>query len=226
LTATGCTNQNNSEAVDFGQVLIVEDDPAFRVRLQRLVAGVGGEGSDVVLTGDLATARQVLDARSFKLALVDVGLPDGSGIGLIGWMHEHHADTQTLVISSWGDERTVLAALRAGAIGYLLKERDNDELSAALHSIRRGGSPIDPAVARHILAQLDVVPASASALALTGRETEVLQLVARGYSNREIAELIGLSRFTIGDYIKQIYRKLAVSSRTEAVHEAQNRGLL
>jgi DNA-binding NarL/FixJ family response regulator len=137
----------------------------------------------------------------------------------------------------------VLAALRAGAIGYLLKERDDIELSLALQSIRRGGAPIDPTIARGILALLQLsagpaAPATSSTEAagaeaaerpghaLSERESEILRLVARGYSNREIAELTALSRFTIEGHTKAIYRKLAVGSRTAAVFEANSRGLL
>ena len=133
-----------------------------------------------------------------------------------------------MVVSSWGHEQIVLEALKAGAIGYLLKERDDEELGAALQSIQRGGAPIDPAVAKCILAQLHAPTAAQSrpAAELTTRETEVLNLVARGHSNREIAELTSLSRYTVEDYTKRLYRKLAVGSRTAAVHEAKSRGLL
>jgi DNA-binding NarL/FixJ family response regulator len=119
-----------------------------------------------------------------------------------------------------------------------LKERDDIELSLALQSIRRGGAPIDPAIARGILALLQL-PAEPAAIvaneteaaenpahALSDRESEILRLVARGYSNREIADLTMLSRFTIEGYTKSIYRKLAVRSRTAAVFEAKALGLL
>jgi DNA-binding NarL/FixJ family response regulator len=165
-------------------------------------------------------------------------LPDGNGVELIAWLHEHCPQVTTVVISAFGDEETVLAALRAGAVGYLLKEREDIELRLALQSIQRGGAPIDPFIARRILALLSSPPPpTATAQAderdvlagentLSDRESEILQLVARGYSNREIAELTTLSRFTIEGYTKTIYRKLAVRSRTAAVFEAKNLGLL
>lgn len=129
--------------------------------------------------------------------------------------------------------------MRAGAVGYLLKEREDIELSVALQAIRRGGAPIDPFIAHRILALLAESPAKtpprvesatdAPAVndhALSERESEILQLVARGFSNREIAGLTTLSRFTIEGYTKSIYRKLAVNSRTAAVLEAKAMGRL
>lgn len=222
-------------AVTIGPVLIVEDDGAMRQRLQSLVAGIYPD-VPVESVADTATARTNLQQTSFGLALIDIGLPDGNGIELIAWIQARHPDTACVVITSWGDAETVLAALRAGATGYLLKEREDTELGIALQSIRRGGAPIDPFVAKRILETLSGIgslPAIAVADskpvaddALTSREEEILRLVARGYSNREIAELTKLSRFTIEGYTKSIYRKLAVSSRTAAVFEAKSLGLL
>ena len=218
-----------ADGIELDPALIVEDDATTQRRLARLLAGLADGGvHDIATAGSIAEAKTRIAAQVPRLALIDIGLPDGSGIELIGWLHSHHPQVPTVVISAWGDEEIVLAALQAGAIGYLLKEREDVELQLALQSIRRGGAPIDPFVARRILALLPAaMPAAASTEhALSERETEILGLVARGYSNREIAELIALSRFTIESYTKAIYRKLAVSSRTAAVFEAKSRGLL
>ncbi len=220
--------QATVDSVDFGRVLVVEDDAAIRRRLCAVLAQTRDGAGTIHAVADLAGARAALQAGDFGLALVDVGLPDGNGVELIAWLHEHRPRTQALVVSGFGDEHTVLAALKAGAVGYLLKERDDIELVAALHSIRRGGSPIDPAVARHILAQLDAPapPSRKSEIGLSERERTILKLVAKGFSNREIAEVTSLSHYTVGDYTKSIYRKLAVKSRTAAVYEARTQGLL
>lgn len=217
--------------IELDPALIVEDDATTQRRLARLLAGLGnGEMHAIDTAGSIAEAKARIAARVPRLALVDIGLPDGNGIELIGWLHNHYPQVPTVVISAWGDAEIVLAALQAGAIGYLLKEREDVELELALQSIRRGGAPIDPFVARRILALLPAAQPAAAAggdeHALSDRETEILSLVARGYSNREIAELTTLSRFTIEGYTKTIYRKLAVSSRTAAVFEAKSRGLL
>lgn len=223
-----------NEDTGLGPTLIVEDDPLTQQRLRTLLRSLDPE-SVPLGAGTLAQARELCSATpELRTALVDIGLPDGSGIDFIAWLHTHRPDISCVVISAWSDEVQVVAALRAGACGYLLKERDDDELRAAFHSMARGGAPIDPFVARGILAlisQVPEVPAASSAESsaqggMTPRETEVLQLVARGHSNREIAEVTGLSRLTIESYTKTIYRKLAVGSRTAAVFEARTRGLL
>lgn len=227
-------NMHESASIDLAPALIVEDVQATGIQLGRLLREICGEDSDIAIVDTLADARASQTTRPRPFALVDIGLPDGNGIELIAWLHAHHPQTASVVVSAWGDERTVLAALRAGAQGYLFKERDPDELRAALLSVQRGGAPIDPFVARGILDFLvrERPASSASAAAgaacppLTIRETEVLKLVEHGCSNREIAELMGLSRFTVEGYVKAVYRKLAVTSRTAAVFEAKARGLL
>lgn len=221
-------------SVALAPALIVEDVATTRTYLTGILRGLCGADADIVAVDSLAAARTALTERSRPFVLVDIGLPDGNGIELIEWLHARYPQTVSMVVSAWGDEDTVLNALRAGATGYLFKERDTDELRAALQSIQRGGAPIDPFVARRILDVLlrdDAKPApvahrDAADSALTQRETEVLQLVERGCSNRDIAAATGLSRFTVEGYIKTIYRKLAVSSRTSAVHAAKARGWL
>lgn len=229
-------SMGTTDGIELDPALIVEDDATTQQRLARLLAGLGQGGAHEISTaGSIAEAKARIAAQVPRLALIDIGLPDGSGVDLIRWLQDHHPDVPAMVISAWGDEETVLAALQAGAIGYLLKERDDVELELALQSIRRGGALIDPFVARRILTLLpNARPAAnaadaspgASADTLSEREVEVLHLVARGLSNREIAGATDLSRFTIEGYTKSIYRKLAVNSRTAAVFEARALGLL
>ena len=227
-------------AISMRPVLIVDDDPRMRQRLRQVLAEVGAAVPEPAQAASVAGARERANATDFAAALVDIGLPDGSGVDLLAWLHARFPRMVLVVVSAYGDADTVLAALRAGAIGYLLKERDDAELVQALATIQRGGAPIDPFVARRILATWTqpvgqppgAAPEFGAALTdtegrcLTDREREILALVARGYSNREIAELMALSRFTIEDHTKRIYRKLAVNSRTAAVFEANNQGLL
>lgn len=213
--------------------MIVEDVPATAAYLAGLLVELCGSGSDIETAGTLAAAREALVSRSRSFVLVDIGLPDGNGIELIAWLHVHCPSATSLVVSAWGDEEIVIAALRAGATGYLFKERDVDELRYALQCAQRGGAPIDPFVARRVLdlmtrdvVPLDFAPLNVTSHALTHREREILSLVERGCSNREIAEATGLSQWTVATHTKAIYRKLAVGSRTEAVFEAKARGLL
>lgn len=231
------------EKIDLNHALIVEDDPATQQRLTRLLSAIAGDINSRI-ANSIADAKTLVSEHRISMALVDIGLPDGSGIDLIHWLQTHHPHLPAVVISAWGDEETVLAALSAGAIGYLLKDRDDQELDIALRSIERGGAPIDPFVARRIMAMLLPHPSTdaptqtlpsaqaahdpplSTAPLLSERESQILQLVALGQSNREIAELIGLSRFTIEGYTRSIYRKLAVRSRTAAAHKGKLLGLL
>ncbi|MGO4260515.1 response regulator [Lysobacter sp. TAB13] len=218
-----------TELLSLTPALIVEDDPATQRRLASIVREVDPD-AEVTIVGSLAEAYDALSRTDFAIALVDVGLPDGNGRDLVARLHARPEQTPALVISSFGHEETVLSALQAGAVGYLLKEREDIELVLSLKSIQRGGAPIDPLIARRIL---ELLPGPSLAqvapeddVRLSARELEVLQLLARGCSNREIADLITLSRLTVEGYIKAVYRKLAVGSRTAAVFEAQKLGLL
>lgn len=222
--------QYMDESVHEKRAWVVDDDPAVRERLSQLLLQVLGDDAHLSTAEDIAQAKTQFDAPAGGLALVDIGLPDGNGIELIAWLQQHHPQVTTVVVSAYGAEDTVVAALRSGAAGYLLKERDDTELLLSLQSIKRGGAFIDPFVARRILALLPTevppTPEPPRDAMLSDREVEILRLVARGYSNREIAELTSLSRFTIEDYTKKIYRKLAVNSRTAAVFEAKAMGWL
>lgn len=220
-------NQPHDAVVSLAPALIVDDDPAMRLRLRHLLERVAPDGPAPTQAASLCQARDILERFQPCFALVDIGLPDGSGVDLIEHLRQTQPQVQCVVVSAWGLESVVLSALRAGAIGYLLKEREDDELAMALRGIQRGGSSIDPSVALHVLRLLAPPPSQQEeASPLSEREHEILVLVSRGYSNREIAELTTLSRFTIEDYTKSIYRKLAVRSRTAAVFEAQAKGLL
>lgn len=211
-------------------VLLVEDEPLVCRRLEGLLLQLGYQPDALVFASSLAEARACLASQPVALALVDLGLPDGSGIDLIGEMHAADPGLAILVISAWCTEDAILSALRAGATGYVLKERDDMEVALSIRSVLRGGAPIDPFVARRIIEELRPRPADQAGAAtgeiLSPRESQILRLVAEGLGNREIAEQLHLSRYTVECHIKHIYRKLAVSSRTRAIHAARSRGLL
>lgn len=211
-------------------VLLVEDEPLVCRRLEGLLLQLGYQPDALVFASSLAEARACLAGQPVALALVDLGLPDGSGIDLIAEMHAADPGLAILVISAWCTEDAILSALRAGATGYVLKERDDMEVALSIRSVLRGGAPIDPFVARRIIEELRPRPAEQAGPAtgeiLSPRESQILRLVAEGLGNREIAEQLHLSRYTVECHIKHIYRKLAVSSRTRAIHAARSRGLL
>ncbi|MBN8758061.1 MULTISPECIES: response regulator transcription factor [Variovorax] len=225
-----------AEPVSLSPTLIVEDDPAMQERLRYVLSTLGCDENSIAVTDSVAGAKQLLGANDYGVVLVDIGLPDASGVELIGWLRACRPGLPAVVISAWRTEEVIFAALRAGAIGYLLKERDDIELGIALRSIQQGGAPIDPSIARHILGWLATqqVPADAppgaaedtTPAALTRREHKILELVSQGLSNRDMAESLSISRLTVECHTKNIYRKLAVNSRTEAVFQARRHGLL
>ena len=220
-------------------ILVVEDDPLIRRRLEGVLTHLGYAQEAMIFAESLTQAREHLAQQPVAIALVDLGLPDGNGIDLIREMRSTDPAMGILVISAWSTEDAILASLRAGATGYVLKERDDLEVSLSIRSVLRGGAPIDPFIARRVIAELQPAAAPASATpenapaqaltpeaVLTTREIQILQLVADGLGNREIAEKLFLSRYTVECHVKHIYRKLAVPSRTRAVTEARVRGLL
>ena len=208
-------------------VLVVEDEPLLQQRLRGVLQTLGYTPDALVFATTLAEARACLAEQPLALALVDLQLPDGHGRELIAQLRGDDPGLGILVVSAWSSEEAILGALRAGATGYVLKERDDVEVMLSIRSVLRGGAPIDPFIARRIL-ELLPAPSAAPALAeaLSEREGEILRLVADGLSNREIAEQLFLSRYTVESHVKRVYRKLAVSSRIGAVREARSRGLL
>jgi DNA-binding NarL/FixJ family response regulator len=176
-------------------------------------------------------ARAQLARAAPDVLLTDLGLPDGHGTELIRETRSAHPHTRIMVITVFGDESNVVEAIRAGASGYLLKDASEREIGRSIMDLIAGGSPISPAVARYLLklwqpAPVTPRPAAKIVEELSGREIEVLQLIADGCSYAEIGQKLFISINTVGTHIKHIYDKLAVSSRGKAVREASLMGLL
>ncbi len=231
--------------------LIVDHLAESRVAMARLLAQVQ-PALPVCEAGTLAQAESLMLSRSVELALIDFTLPDGSGLDALRLLHAAQPDARAVIITLWDDDEHVFPALQAGAFGYVLKNRPEIELVAQLRRIRDGEPPLSSSVARRMLKHFAAVrelspdPSVPAApppglvpaqplrpgmveepeIALTERETEVLQRVGKGYTLPEIAQQLALSRHTVADYVKQIYRKLDISSRAEAALEAARRGLV
>ncbi|MGF6351561.1 DNA-binding NarL/FixJ family response regulator [Variovorax sp. W2I14] len=224
----------------FHGALIVEEDPDVAARLRRILGNLA-PGRRVVVASTRAEACNLLASLPYDLLLVGMCLPGSDGVSLIRHVRETYRHIETVAMSPTDDHELVNAAISAGAVGYLLTEADDAELSFLLRSIERGGAPMDSRVARRILGLIAASaktrtiepirtvplaePPSAPAR-LSPRELKVLRLIAQGWSNRQIAEAVYLSVNTIEFHAKSIYRKLAVKSRTQAVHEAMQHGLL
>lgn len=217
-------------------VLIVEDEPEFLSRFSGAVL----VDPQLRLLGAVSTGKAglaLLDAQPPDVLLVDLGLPDISGIELIRHAARHHAACDTLVVTMFADDAHVMGSIEAGATGYLLKDASAARIAAAIHEVRAGGSPISPSIARRVLARfrgaapavpVAVVdpPAVVEPSPLSERETELLRLIAKGFSFDAVAEVLCISPHTVVTHVKNIYRNLAVHSRGEAVHEARQMGLL
>jgi len=220
-------------------VLAVEDDLRARAFFEssvRACAGLrwlAGLGSVAEALAWLQGAPQRPD-----VLLVDLGLPDGSGVEVIRAVRARCPDCEPLVVSVFGDEESVLASIEAGAVGYLHKDSAPEDIAQTILEVKRGASPISPMIARRVLAKYRSLRAAEPGAAppeqaadavpslLSVREQEVLTLIARGFSYAEIARLKGLSVHTVQTHIKNLYGKLAVHSKNEAVFEATRLGLL
>ncbi len=160
-------------------------------------------------------------------ALIDLELPDGSGIDFIRTCAALPSPPCALVMTVFADEKHVLDAIEAGALGYLLKERDSNYVAESIITAHNGGSPISPSIARQLLRRFQEPQAPEKKLStLTSREEEVLRMVVKGFSYKEIAHALSLSKHTVTSHIQHIYRKLSVRSRGEAVFEAIQLGLV
>lgn len=218
-------------------VLIVEDDATFRDRYAAILArdpsfrivasvGTGGEG------------LAMLDLRKPDVLLVDLGLPDLSGIEVIRHASATLPHCEAMVVTVFGDEEHVLASIEAGASGYLLKDATAEGFLAGIRELINGGSPISPIIARRLLKRFHtdspapvtgsqtLTDAEGNDVYISEREREILLLASKGYNYPEMGKLMGISPHTVTSHVKKIYRKLAVHSRGEAVFEANRMGLI
>ena len=212
-------------------VLLIEDDVPIR---ERMAVALSAHGDMVIeQVGSLAEADIALNRHPPPALIVsDLGLPDGSAIGLIQNVRERLPATEVLVISALGDETTILAAVEAGASGFLLKDAHHQDIHEAALAVLGGGSPISPSIARHILvrARSNAAPnprtLNSEIPALTPRQLDILWGIAKGFTYGEIAERLDLSHLTVPSHVKAIYSKLQVNNRGSAVYEAIVNGLI
>ncbi|MGJ7542907.1 response regulator transcription factor [Variovorax sp. LT1R16] len=239
--------QTEVHAPDAGRpfgVLVVEDDESTRAFFERSVRACPRlRWLDGVGTVREALAWLAATPEAPDVLLSDLGLPDGSGLEVIRAAVARFPRCEPLVISVFGDEDSVLASIEAGALGYLHKDAPPEDIAQTVLEMKAGASPISPMIARRVLAKYRSLKSEASGAAavraappapvtptpptlLSGREQEVLTLIARGFSYAEIARLKSLSVHTVQTHIKSLYGKLAVHSKNEAVFEATRLGLL
>lgn len=206
-------------------VLIVEDHSETREWLIALVRDAF-PGAKPVGASTLEQARMLVAEHGFSLALVDISLPDGSGIDFVREITEQSPEIYCVMATIHDDDAHLFPALQAGAKGYLLKEQPRERLVTQLQGIVQGEPPLSPGIARRILQHFQRESVPAPGEQLSERESEVLALTAKGLRRGEVAQTLGISANTVAGHLKNIYRKLNISTRAEAALEASRRGLV
>ncbi|MBL4917922.1 response regulator transcription factor [Szabonella alba] len=206
------------------RILIVEDIAETRRWLGEIAQSAFPEAR--ISEADTLRGARVLLDQPHDLALIDLGLPDGSGLDFLRDLRRGPEPTICVVTTVMGDDASVVAALCAGADGYLLKENAAPVLIRQLGQISLGLPALSPAIARRIMEHFrHTGPAAEPESSLTEREREVLGLIARGLRNGEVAQTMGIAETTVAGYIKIVYRKLGIGSRAEAAWHAARMGL-
>jgi len=216
------------------RVMLVEDDPSFRDSVIAAIAAA--EDVDLpVAAANLSEGMRLLEGPQAiapaDVLIVDIGLPDGSGIDLIRAARSHWPQCEVIVATVFGDEDKVLSAIEAGASGYLLKDAMPASLVHEIRSVHAGGSPVSPMIARQLLRRLRPTEPPAPKtlnvdIDLSAREVQVLERMALGYTMQETAEFLSVALTTVQTYVRRIYQKLGVRSKVEAIDAAYKRGLL
>jgi len=214
------------------RVVVVDDEERIRRNLVKLINQ--HDGIEVLGTASSGPgAVELVDQLEPDLVLLDLGLPGMDGIHVTQQIKQRHPKVEVLILTVFDEEDRVLAAILAGAAGYLLKGVSTDRIVEAIRDVSVGGSVIQPTLARRLLNRFQSEPstdqsdATAESLPpLSPRETEVLQIIAKGMSNREAADVLHLSRSTIRTHLEHIYAKLDVTNRTEAVAEGIRKGII
>lgn len=224
--ATRRRDERGGDAVAAGaaamiRLLIADDHNVVRAALGQLV----GTFADVELVGSAAGGEEAVALcreRSPDVVLMDLEMPDVDGIEATRRILEEHSDARVVVLTSFAEEQRILRALDAGAVGYVLKDADPEELEKAIEAAGRGEAPLDPKVGRVLIRGHAVAPPEPE---LSERECEVLALVAAGCQNKEIAERLGITEKTVKGHLTSIFRRVGVTDRTQAALWAERHGL-
>jgi DNA-binding NarL/FixJ family response regulator len=205
--------------------LIVEDNTETRSWLATCVRSAFS-ASTIASAEDLKTARSLMAEQKFDLALVDLGLPDGSGLELIAELKRGQGDCHVIVATIYDDDKNLFTALRSGANGYILKDQDKDKIVGYLKGIQHDRPALSDASSQRLIDHFNNSGSDLADSGLTPREIDVTRLIAKGYSVDETAGLLELSSDTVKGYVKSIYTKLDVNNRSEVTIKAVKLGLI
>lgn len=205
------------------RVLIIEDDALVTAGLKAVLSSSGGLEVVGACASGAELAEWLTGERRLDVALVDLGLPDVSGTELIRQLSASFPEAAVVAFTQYDDPDHVFDALRAGAVGYLLKSTAGEKVPGLLHEAVRGGSPLSPSVARRIVGAFS---ATEKQPLLTARERTVLELLVDGASYGDVAAELDVEMSTVQTHVKNLYRKLRVSSRAGAEERARQWGVL
>ena len=198
-------------------VAIVEDNAGICEELRQIVSNAPGLACVCICRNAQTALRKIPDCRP-DVVIMDIQLPDSSGIECTARLKPRLPNTQILMFTIYDDNEQIFAALKAGAVGYLLKDSKPEELLDAIRETANGGAPMTAEIARKVISSFHRTPAQIDEFEqLTRREDEILEHFSRGLLCKEIADRLGISLETVNSHRKNIYRKLHVRSRTEAV---------
>lgn len=205
------------------QVVVVEDDKNTRDYLAESI----NSSPNLCVSGIAENCAQAIPIlqKEPDIALIDLGLPDGSGLDLIRRFFLKDVKTEFVVLTIFGDEGHVIPALEAGACGYLLKDSAMKDIAALIDQVLQGGAPISSIIARKLLTRFRPKDQQ-DKFNLTNREHDVLCLMAKGYNYNETAKHLDISYHTVVSHVRNTYKKMEVNSRSEAVFEASRVGIL
>jgi DNA-binding NarL/FixJ family response regulator len=204
--------------------LILEDIKETREWLAEILDSIF-PGIAISQAGTIEQAKQAITNNHFDLALIDLSLPDGSGIEIIQAITATSPETFTVVATIFDDDNHLFPALQAGASGYLLKEQSKEQITELLRGIISDAPPLSPAISRRLLEHFNR-PMISNDENLTSREKDVLILISKGIKLDDVATMLGITRNTTASYVKNIYKKLNISSRAEATLTAARMGLI
>ena len=202
-------------SVDAVRVFLLDDHEIVRRGLRELLEAEG----DLVVVGEAGTTEEALDripATKPQVAVLDVRLPDGSGVEVCREVRSRHPEVQCLMLTSYADDEALFSAIMAGASGYVLKQVKGADLLDGIRRVARGESLLDPSVTRRVLERLRSKPEEDELAGLTDQERRILDLIAEGLTNRQIGERMFLAEKTIKNYVSNLLAKLGMSRRSEA----------
>jgi DNA-binding NarL/FixJ family response regulator len=202
------------------RVLLADDHHLVRVGLARLLQGVDDFEVVALAAGGDEACDLAVEHRP-DVVLMDLSMPNGDGIEATRRLRASLPDTRVLVLTSFSDRRRILEAIDAGALGYLLKDSEPDELLRAIRAAARGDSPLDPRAARALVEQRQGGPVD---IALTQREREVLACIAEGLANKQIARRLGIAEKTVKAHLTHAFQRIGVTDRTQAALWAREHG--